>query len=464
MQGTKEPNPVLQDEADNIEETIEMEEMEEAVGAEQPGERHELILVAVSDSPNCPRVIRAAVRLAHQLDAPVKAVYVEQRRIEELGETERHHITESIQLLRSFGIEILFAYGTDIVAQITETANVTGATKLFIGLSGKRLSFRNKDIGTQIRKRIPSLDVYIIPGSIAEPWEKNGELNEAIRSGTYKEKSAFQLLLALVGVMALSTAVALFAQHLGLPYVDMVIIYLFGVLVLSTIDGNLIFLGASSLSAVMLVNYFFVDPRFSFRFKEQMDLLTFVLMFLLSFTLSYLMGRFRRVTEKHHKASLRMDMLFDCSTALLLARNKRDVDRIIAEHFIRLLHMSVVIYRKKGDGSIGRPAWYPKPGVSESQLLPLDNETDRAAVQTVFETGRRAGFGTDQNTGARALYLPIKNESEIYAAVGIYQTEEQDIPAFEFGILSSILNEAGLVYSRLSGTQKGTDSGQTPMS
>ena len=85
MQGTKEPNPVLQDEADNIEETIEMEETEEAFGAEQPGERHELILVAVSDSPNCPRVIRAAVRLAHQLDAPVKAVYVEQRRIEELG-------------------------------------------------------------------------------------------------------------------------------------------------------------------------------------------------------------------------------------------------------------------------------------------------------------------------------------------------------------------------------------------
>ena len=107
MQGTKEPNPVLQDEADNIEETIEMEETEEAFGAEQPGERHELILVAVSDSPNCPRVIRAAVRLAHQLDAPVKAVYVEQRRIEELGETERHHITESIQLLRSFGIREL---------------------------------------------------------------------------------------------------------------------------------------------------------------------------------------------------------------------------------------------------------------------------------------------------------------------------------------------------------------------
>ena len=85
-------------------------------------------------------------------------------------------------------------------------------------------------------------------------------------------------------------------------------------------------------------------------------------------------------------------------------------------------------------------------------------------MQTVFETGRRAGFGTDQNTGARALYLPIKNESEIYAAVGIYQTEEQDIPAFEFGILSSILNEAGLVYSRLSGTQKSAASGQTPMS
>lgn len=447
------------EERESLEEILQMEAPEEGslsldLEEEAAEGNREVILVALSESANCPKVIRAAARLAAELSAPLKAVYVEQRRIEELGEEDRRNVTENIRLAKSLGAEMLFAYGTNVVGQLTETANVTGATKLFIGISGRKLMEGKENMGIQIKNRMPSLDVYIIPGAAAEPPRGRMEVNEAVRKKTYSEKSPFILFLYLLGVMALCTVIALVGRRIGLPYVDIVIIYLFGVLLLSILDGNRIYLAAGSLFAVALADYFFVEPYYSFHGSNYKDIVTLCMMFAMSFTVSSLMGRIRQELTANHRTSMRTDILFNCSTSLLRARNKREVESTIAEQMTRLVRMSVVIYRKSGEGRLMGPFYYPKPGVSEAQLYPLDNENDRAAAETVLETGQRSGYGTKSNNGARALYLPIKNGDEIYAAVGLYQEEGEPLPPFEYGVLNSILNEAALVYERLSGGRR----------
>lgn len=464
------------------------------------GGTRDLILIALSESAGCPQVIRAAVRLAKDLNAPMKAVYVEHIRPEALGEHERQNLEANIKLAKALGAGVVFGYGTDIAGQILETANVTGATKLFIGLPGRALFFRQENIAVQIKKRMPSLDIYIIPGSAANIKPGKLDVNAVVKSKTYRNTPPFKMFLSLVGVLSLCTLIALTAWYFGIPYVDIVIIYLFGVLILSMIDGNLIFIAASSFSAVMLVNYFFVEPLYCFDYNKSTDLTTFIMMFIMAFTISFLMGRFRKELESNHKNAMRTDILFDCSTLLLLAKTEADIEETIAEQFIRLLRMSIVIYKKAdGAGSCAEKSdginrennaengiknsaenrnenvtgfkaangkkgmgdeenqelrkfklqYFPKPGVSVSQLYPVDNETDRRAVRTVFETGMMAGFGTKRDNGARAVYLPIKYGEQVFAAVGMFRTDGRDIPSFEFGILNSILSEAGLVYSRI---------------
>ena len=432
----------------------------------------DLVLIALSESAGCPQVIRAAVRLAKDLNAPVRAVYVEHMRLDALEAHERQNLEANIQLAKALGAGVIFGYGTDIAGQILETANVTGATKLFIGLPGRKLFYRKESIAVQIKKRMPSLDIYIIPGSTANIKPGKLDVNAIVRSKTYRDTPPFRMFLSLVGVLSVCTLIALTARYFGIPYVDIVIIYLFGVLILSMIDGNLIFIAASSFSAVMLVNYFFVEPLYCFAYNKSTDLTTFIMMFIMAFTISFLMGRFRKELESNHKNAMRTDILFDCSTLLLLAKTEADIEETIAEQFIRLLRMSIVIYKKadgrknsagisdadrqkRTDEAKGEEAeelvlrYFPKPGVSVSQLYPVDNEIDRMAVRTVFETGLMAGFGTKRNNGARAVYLPIKYGEHVFAAVGMFRADEKEIPAFEFGILNSILSEAGLVYSRI---------------
>lgn len=504
--------------ADGLEglETASLAEKQEE-GRSESGNR-DLVLIALSESAGCPQVIRAAVRLAKDLNAPVKAVYVEHKRMETMNERERQNLEANIRLAKALGAGVTFGYGTDIAGQILETANVTGATKLFIGLSGRELPFGRENIGIQIKKRMPSLDIYIIPGPAANTRPGKLDVNAVVREKTYRNTPPFLMFLSLVGVLSACTLIALTARYFGIPYVDIVIIYLFGVLILSMIDGNLIFIAASSFSAVMLVNYFFVEPFYCFDYDKPTDLTTFIMMFVIAFTISFLTGRFRKELESNHKNAMRTDILFDCSTLLLLAKTEADVERTIAEQFIRLLRMSIVIYKKadsvrqdlpkgsqESNGTAGgtcaemkkcgqaaqksaapmaaafrdeKPApvarfsaifpkagtaeascdggaeafalhYFPKPGVSVSQLYPVDNEIDRAAARTVFESGQMAGFGTKRNNGARAVYLPIKYGDQVFAAVGMFRTDGKEIPSFEFGILNSILNEAGLVYSRI---------------
>lgn len=47
------------------------------------------------------------------------------------------------------------------------------------------------------------------------------------------------------------------------------------------------------------------------------------------------------------------------------------------------------------------------------------------------------------------MYLPIKSGDEIYAVMGIVLEEKREIPPFEYGLLTAMLNEAALVFARI---------------
>lgn len=51
--------------------------------------------------------------------------------------------------------------------------------------------------------------------------------------------------------------------------------------------------------------------------------------------------------------------------------------------------------------------------------------------------------------GAKAMYLPIKTSDKTYAVMGIVLEERREIPAFEYGLLTAMVNEAALVFARI---------------
>lgn len=427
----------------------EMEKTAEERPQAKPNEKQsraqdrELILVGLSESDNCMRVIRTAGRLAMQLNARLKAVYVETKRSGNMSEHARKNLEECKNLAKSFGATIVTAYGEDIAYQLAEAAKVNGAKRLFIGMSARSLYKRKDDIGVLTKKYMPSLDIYIIPGYNEKRDLNRVHVNAAIKEKTYRTRSLFSMFLCLIGVMAICTGIGVVFQRLDVPYVNIVMIYILGVLVLSLLEGNIFYMALCSFTAVMTVNYFYVEPLYCFRYNNETDLITFLMMFAMAFVISAMVGRLKYRFDNSHKRNMRTDILFDNSTLLLKARTTADVEAIMTDQLTRLTGMSVVVYTNYHEKKEG-PKYYPRQGVSPAQMYPLDNVNDREVAD-----GLLCGKPTTHQNGALGTYLPVRCDGKIYMVVGLYKIGGKRVPAFEMGIIASMLNEAGLVLHRI---------------
>ena len=405
--------------------------------------RQELILVGISGSPTCMRVIRAAGRLCRQLNARMQAVYVESKKTAASPQQQKN-LEECKNLAKSFGAAVVTTYGEDIAYQLAETAKVSGAKKLFIGMSARGMYRRKEDVGVLAKKYMPSLDIYIIPGFTENRRQEKINLNAALKARSERKRSLFVMFLALIGVMAFCTLIGVTLQRVGIPYVNIVMIYILGVLVLSMFEGNIFYLTLTSFVAVMTVNFFYVEPLYCFRYDKTMDLVTFIMIFIMAFTISALMGRFKTRFDNSHKRNMRTDILFDNSTLLLKARTTADVEKIIADQLIRLTGMSVVIYSNYHNRKEG-PKYFPHYGMSTAQMYPLNNANDREVVDSLLQ-GDNAEIHAN---GTFAFYMPVRNDKQIFMVIGLYKEGANKLPAFALGVISSMLNETALVLNRI---------------
>ena len=413
-------------------------------GNDGQSQRQELILIGLSGSPNCMRVIRAAGRLARQLNARLQAVYVESKKSGALPEHVQKSLEESKNLAKSFGATLVTAYGEDIAYQLAETAKVSGAKKLFIGMSVRDLYRRKEDVGVLAKKYMPSLDIYIIPGFNEKHNPEKLNINAALKERTYRSRSLFSMFLWLIAAMAVCTVIGVALQRMGIPYVNIVMIYILGVLVLSTLEGNIFYMALTSFTAVMTINFFYVEPLYCFRYDKPTDLVTFFMIFIMAFTISAMVGRLKYRFDNSHKRNMRTDILFDNSTLLLKAKTTADVEKTISDQLIRLTGMSVVIYSNYDGIKVG-PKYYPRSGMSVAQMYPLDNSNDREVVDSLLQ-GETAEIHAN---GTFALYLPVTDDKRTFMVVGLYRPGDNKLPSFELGIITSMLNEAALVIHRI---------------
>lgn len=77
------------------------------------------------------------------------------------------------------------------------------------------------------------------------------------------------------------------------------------------------------------------------------------------------------------------------------------------------------------------------------------NRAEQAVVSWVFENGHRAGCTTHTLPDAKAIYLPVADDDNVSAVVGMVLEERREIGTFEYNIISAMLDEAALVLERI---------------
>lgn len=410
----------------------------------------EHVLTCISPSPTCAKVIRSASRLAYAFHANFTALYVETPDLQNADRKVKKMVEENMHLAEALGAKIATVFGEDIPFQIAEYAKICSASKLVLGRTNHKIWLGQKKgtLTDQITQYIPNMDIYIIPDTSnrAERWAVPKDV--AKHKKEEKNGSLFLDLIRGVATLGIATVVSLGVEQVGFMSANIIIIYLFAILMLSLYSRRRWVSAVAALLSVFLFNFFFVPPIYSFAVHAPAYYTTFVFMFLFAFIISTIITSERKQAKESAKFAYRTELLLENSKRMRRVHTVRALLKELSNQVLKLMNLSVIFFVKK-DNKMTGPWLFPRVGMDKAQLRDMLDDQERAVIQWVLENKKRAGCCTHTLPGAQAMYLPIKSGDEIYAVMGIVLEEKREIPPFEYGLLTAMLNEAALVFARI---------------
>ncbi len=406
-------------------------------------EQGEHILVCISPSPSNIKVIKAASRMAEAFHATLTALYIKPANYDALPEKDKSRLRNNIKYAEENGASITTIIGDDVPLQIAEYAHISNTTKIVVGRSGaKRRHFLGKmSLTEQIILNAPDVDVYIIPDSVADlkKQKEKTHITDQIRP-TLKDA-----ILTLLLLMA-STGLGLIFTLFGFSESNIITVFILGVLVISVITVSPFYSGIGSLASVLLFNWFFIEPKFSFHTYQTEYLVTFGIMLLSSLITGSLANKLKKNAQQSAREAFRAKVLFDTNQLLQKAERSEDVIRITAYQIITLLDKDVIVYTRDEKGNLGKEADFNSSGYSDEDEFSDDNE--REIADWVFHNQQAAGLRLEKYSTARAQYHAICLNDYCYGVIAI-RLNGIPLETFENSVFMSILGECALALESL---------------
>lgn len=373
----------------------------------------ERILVCVSASPSSARLVRAARRMAASLHAPCIAAYVETPDSLRMSNTDRRRLAENLRLAEQLGAEAVTLRGESAAQETIRYAGIRNVTKIVIG---KPTHPRWRDLVSpsfldEIVRSSGDIDVYVISGDQSAPAQVAVDARPKPRVGL---RTAFES----AAVVAVCTGVAwlLFGQR---QLADVVMVYLLGIIVVSLRSGYGPSIAATVLS-VLLVDFFFVPPYFSFAVSDVQHIVTFAVMFVVAVVVSNLTRRVRLQADAARYRERRTASLYRMSRELAATRVTANLATVAAQHVHDVFEGKVALLLETTDKRLDNAA-------TGAHAFEPD-EKDRGVVEWVWSHDKPAGRGTDTLPSAQATYIRMRGAQ---ATVGVLGVKPNDPHRFD---------------------------------
>ena len=406
-------------------------------------EANEHILVCLSPSPSNPKVIMAAAKMADAFHAKLTAIYVKPTDYDTLPEEDKARLQNNIKIAEQSGASVTTVIGDDIPAQVAEYAHISGTTKIVVGRSGikRRHIWSKTPLTEQIILKVPEADVYIIPDSTVDiKLQKERFFAAGQIRPTFKDLAVTLL------ILAAATGIGLIFTQFGFSESNIITVFILGVLVISVITVSPLNGALGALVSVLLFNFFFIDPRFSFHTYEAEYPVTFVIMLISSLITGTLADRIKRNAQQSAREAFRTRILLDTNQLLQKADRADEVLRITASQIIMLLDRDVVIFPRGKNDSLEDGSGF-RTGKSGSDTSLIDANEKEIALQ-VFRSRQAAGFRMDQYREAKEQYFAISLNDYCYGVIAI-RLNRTPLEPFENSIVMSILGECALALDNL---------------
>ena len=404
----------------------------------------EHILVCLSSSPSNQKIIRMAARMADAFKASFTALFVETPEFSQMSEEDKARLRANVHLAEQLGAVIETVYGNDIAEQITEYARLSGVSKVVIGRSSarRRFLFSKPSLIEKIIALAPNLDIHIIPDERAARYHKSSSLRRKTKRPVWRD-TLYSFL-----SLAIATAIGFAFYYLGFTEANIITIYILGVLVTAIVTSQRVYSLVSSIISVLVFNYFFTVPRFTFNAYDAGYPVTFVIMFVAAFITSSLAEKLKQHARNSARTAYRTSVLFETNQMLQKADGRKGVIDVTARQLTKLLERDIIFYEAK-KGQLQPPRMFARE--EENQAYITENE--KAVAAWVYKNNKRAGATTDTLGSAKCYYLAVRVNENVYGVVGIV-IHKEPLDAFENSMVLSILGECALALENIQAAEE----------
>jgi len=356
------------------------------------------LLTCVGPDAGAERVVRAAARLASQLNAEWHAIYVETPSLQRLPAPRREKILATLSLAKDLGATTAVLADANVAESVIAYARGHNLSKLVIGRDpARRLWPWQRSSGQKLAMLAPDIDLVEI--GRAEGALQNAASTTAEPAERRQFKQLRYLWAALVCVAVTLGSIPL-AEHFDRS--NIVAIFILTVVLIAVRFGR----GASALAAVLSVcsfDFFFVPPRFSFAVSDVQYLLTFGIMLAVGLITGQLTAGLRFQARVASYREERAGSLYEIARDLSGAVQVEQVVRISDESIARTFRASAALLLPDADGKLTVTA--ARADSSRADSRPA---VEIGIAQWAFDKGQPAGFGTDTLPGSEVLYIPLR--------------------------------------------------------
>jgi two-component system sensor histidine kinase KdpD len=361
------------------------------------------LLTCVGPDAGAERVVRAAARLASQLNAEWHAIYVETPALQRLPAARRETILGTLNLAQKLGATTAVIASPEVAESVVAYARTHNLSKLVIGRDpARRLWPWQRSSGQKLSLLAPDIDLIEIGRSeagVKHSGIKAVPLPPAVAGADTSERShrkRLRYLWSAIGCGAVTLLSMPLAAHFDAS--NIVAVYLLTVVLVGVRLGR----GPAALAAVLCVtafDFFFVPPRFSFAVSDVQYLLTFFIMLTVGLITGQLTAglRFQARVARHREE--RAAALYELARDLSGAVEVEQVVRISDDSIQRTFHANAAVLLPDASGRL--------VVASEPSLT-----VDVGIAQWSFDKGDPAGVGTDTLPGSDVLYIPLRAPSQ----------------------------------------------------
>lgn len=235
---------------------------------------------------------------------------------------------------------------------------------------------------------------------------------DIIKSDNFDMKSFLKNIFKASIMLILATAASLTFDYFGFAETNIIILFILSVIIIYVTTTGYFIGTVSSIISVLIFNYLFTVPRYSFAFYDKGYWTTFILMFAVDFIIGTLTARIQKEVRNSLEQEKLTETLYNVSKKLLSAKDTSDIAQIGTKFASVLINRATICYIGK-DNVLSEPYIY-----GDCDSLP-ENKSEQAVAYWTYINEHESGAGTHIFSNANGYYVPIKGK-KVLGVLGIF--------------------------------------------